>query len=312
MANRISPARLASVVSGSSLLFVLLACGGSSSTTPGGGGNNLSDTLIAFSSNRVGATDQIFVMKPDGTNPVQLTSGTSSNNNPKWTPDRSRIVFVSFRDGNSEIYVMNSDGSNQVRLTNNSATDWSPAVSPDGTKVAFESNRDGNSEIYVVDINGSNLTRLTNNASNDKWPFWKPDGTKIGYATPVTLNTMNPDGTGQAPIQGSPVVGTNPNPSWSPDGSKIAFEMRGFGIPRIYVINADGSNSTELTQGTNDGMVSWSPDGSKLIFGSFRNVVSGSSDLEIYTMNPDGTNQTRITTSAGSDGSPSWSNFPVF
>lgn len=39
---------------------------------------------------------------------------------------RSRIAFISGRDGNDEIYVMNSDGSQQTRLTNNPARDWWP------------------------------------------------------------------------------------------------------------------------------------------------------------------------------------------
>ncbi len=43
---------------------------------------------------------------------------------------RSRIAFISGRDGNAEIYVMNSDGSQQTRLTNNPASDGSPTWQP--------------------------------------------------------------------------------------------------------------------------------------------------------------------------------------
>ncbi|MDY7080437.1 MAG: hypothetical protein SXV54_26450 [Chloroflexota bacterium] len=49
---------------------------------------------------------------------------------PAWSPDNTRIAFVSDRDGNLEIYVMNADGSGQVNLTNSPAHDTSPAWQP--------------------------------------------------------------------------------------------------------------------------------------------------------------------------------------
>jgi Tol biopolymer transport system component len=45
---------------------------------------------------------------------------------PSWSPDGTKIVFVSTRDGNYEIYVMNADGSGQMRLTNNNDGDEYP------------------------------------------------------------------------------------------------------------------------------------------------------------------------------------------
>ena len=53
-----------------------------------------------------------------------------------WSPDGSKIAFVSDRDGNDEIYVMNADGSNQTRLTNNTVTDISPVWSPEDSSIS--------------------------------------------------------------------------------------------------------------------------------------------------------------------------------
>ena len=80
-------------------------------------------------------------------------------------------------------------------------------------------------------------------------------------------------------------------PSWSPDGTKITFYTYLDGNAEIYVMDADGSNLTRLTNApTADWFPSWSPDGQKIAFVSKR---SGST--AIYVMNADGSNQTRLT-----------------
>ena len=91
---------------------------------------------IAFASNRDGNFD-IYVMNADGTNPIRLTNNGGFDEDPSFSPDGSKIAFVSDRDsGNAEIYVMNADGSNITRLTN-SGVDFEPSFSPDGSKIAF-------------------------------------------------------------------------------------------------------------------------------------------------------------------------------
>ena len=94
---------------------------------------------------------------------------------PNWSPDGSKIAFVSFLDGGDDIYVMNTDGSGQIRLTNNTADDICPVWSPDGTMIAFASSDpnidNGAREIYVMNADGSAQTRITNNTADD----WEPD-----------------------------------------------------------------------------------------------------------------------------------------
>ena len=88
---------------------------------------------------------------------------TAGASRPRFSPDGTKIVFQSTRDGNPEIYVMNSDGSWQTRLTNNPAWDTAPAWSPDGTKILFTSLRDGpmNPSLYMMNVDGGEQTRVT-------------------------------------------------------------------------------------------------------------------------------------------------------
>jgi hypothetical protein len=77
-----------------------------------------------------------------------------------FSPDGSRIVFVSTQDGDAEIYLMDADGANLRKLTDNSAVDASPGWSPDGRRILFVSNRNGQFELYVMGADGSNPRML--------------------------------------------------------------------------------------------------------------------------------------------------------
>src|SRR5213078_3452910 len=73
----------------------------------------------------------IYVQNADGSGTAtQLTTNAQANEAPAWSPDGSKLLFVSERDGNQEIYVMNGDGSNQTRLTNNTVQDFWPHWQP--------------------------------------------------------------------------------------------------------------------------------------------------------------------------------------
>jgi hypothetical protein len=97
--------------------------------------------------------------------------------------------------------------------------------------------------------------------------------------------------------------GDDKYPSWSPDGTKIVFDTDRHGDDQIYVMNADGSNQTRLTNNAfADGAPKWSPDGLKIAFHSDRD-----SNSQIYVMNADGTGQTRLNSSSEEDFEPFWS-----
>jgi TolB protein len=63
-------------------------------------------------------------MDADGRNVVRLAGNDADDDEPPWSPNGSRITFISNHDGNAEIYVMNADGSGLRNLTNNPANDW--------------------------------------------------------------------------------------------------------------------------------------------------------------------------------------------
>jgi Tol biopolymer transport system component len=92
------------------------------------------------------------------------------------------------------------------------------------------------------------------------------------------------------------------------DNTKIVFDvMSEDGVNcNIYVMNADGTGQTRLTDGlSQNGWPAWSPDGTKIVFASSRDTQPG--DWEIYVMNADGTGMTRLTKDGVGKGNPTWS-----
>jgi hypothetical protein len=94
---------------------------------------------ISFYTNRDG-NGEVYVMNEDGRALANLTNHSgidgqvvnSVEGRPAWSPDGSRIAFVSSRDGNAEIYVMMADGSDPTNMTNDPGYDSFPKWSPDG------------------------------------------------------------------------------------------------------------------------------------------------------------------------------------
>jgi hypothetical protein len=133
-------------------------------------------TRIAFASNAADVAGEIFTMNPDGSGVTNLTqalargllaSGSVMDSAPSWSPDGSKIAFLSSRanpayNSSPLLFVMNSDGSGQTRLTDPfyGGTDYPPMWSPDG-RIAFVTARIAATEgLYAVDPNGSGLTML--------------------------------------------------------------------------------------------------------------------------------------------------------
>jgi TolB protein len=261
----------------------------------------------------------IFTLCEDGTGLLQLTTMTSSNNRPAWSPDGSRLVFESLRTGDFDIWTMAADGSDLRNLT---ATEPDPdmgrphdehgAWSPGGEWVAFTSSRTGEGDIYVVRADGSELRRLTTDPFAELYPTWSPDGTRIAF------ERIGIDGgdllildvaTGAVTIL-TDFPGHEEDPQWSPDGTLILFsrsmpllDRAGLGPADLWVVEPDGSGLRNLTNSpsTTDYDPAWHPDAMRIAFVSHRQE-----GVDLYTLQLESGEVAGIGLDASSSTGPSW------
>ncbi len=131
---------------------------------------------------------------------------------PSWSPDGSRIAFLSNRAEGWDLYLMNADGSGVERLTTGATSD-DPAWSADGRYIAVERDH----RIEAVTPDGQDRFALAHDASH---PSWSPDG-KLAFSRDRSLYIREQDGFESLALRDAD------QPSWSPDGSSMAFVRQG-------------------------------------------------------------------------------------
>jgi tRNA A-37 threonylcarbamoyl transferase component Bud32 len=257
---------------------------------------------IIFQSDRDGDFD-IYIMNPDGSNQINLTTNSAEDNYPVVSLDGRQVLFESNRDGNWEVYVMNSDGTGQRRLTNSpNNNDRLPTWSPDGQQVAFISDEDGDYEIFIINVDGTNRRQLTFNQIREGHVSWSVNNQLVYNAGPTNssgweIYTMSPDGQNQRQLTNNSI--SDWAPEWSPDGRFILYLSLIGNDPALFIMNADGGNSRLLYNSPNyDWGADWTADGSSIIF-----TQDEADTGVIYMMNADGSDPRKITEQGSY---PSW------
>ena len=246
---------------------------------------------------------QIYAMNADGSDQTRLTDTPGFENaHPSLSPDGTKIVFQSTRDGgDSGIYIMNADGSEQTRLTDNTYDDRYGSWSPDGSKIVFASNRDGRYGIYVMDVDGTNQTLLADHQGQIEYLEWSPDGSKIVFHGPSKgsnrdIYLVAADGSQKVRLTNS--EGYDGCPSWSPDGMNIAFvSQRDVGNGEIYTMDLTTGDQQRITyNAVADNCPVWSPDGEWILFSRWLGE-----NASIYVMPTDGSDWFNLSNSPTHD-----------
>jgi Tol biopolymer transport system component len=255
------------------------------------------EDYIAFVSRRDG-NDEIYRMKADGSEQINLTNNPSADTSPLWDPTGERIAFLSDRDGLVQLFVMNLDGAGTVRVSGGEATE--PTWSPDGQALAFTSSRTGRPELWRVAIDGSSLVQLTTTGGSGA--DWSSDDRIVFVGPSSGIAVMDGDGTGQTVIVSAMDVPMLVTPRWKPDRSKIAAYTR-FG-QNVWVFNADGGDLLDVTNPPGYAQIGprWAPTRDELLVTDL--VAPG---LDVWVLDAGGAATRNLTmTPDDSERAPDW------
>ena len=215
---------------------------------------------------------KIFSSARDGSMITQLTDSNGYDAEASYSPDGSKIVFCSLRDGYSrnlskeeeklleidpayfgEIYIMDADGSNQRRLTNVPGYDGGPFFSPDGSKIVWRRFREDGltAEIYTMDTDGARQVQLTSFESMSWAPYFHPSNAYIIFASNkhgfdnFELFLVDMEGT-KEPVRVTYTAGFDGLPVFSPDGDHISWTSTRTGNKKSQIFYAEWDHEAAL------------------------------------------------------------------
>lgn len=217
---------------------------------------------------KTGSRYELQVADADGQNAQAALTSTEPIISPAWSPDGSRLAYVSFEKKKPVIYVHSLATSRRDIVANFKGSNSAPAWSPDGTRIAVVLTKDGSSQLYSVNADGGGVQRIASSAGIDTEPTFSPDGAFIYFTS---------DRGGSPQLYRIPATGGeaqrisfegnyNVTPRPAPDGKTLAYIARSSGNFQLSVLDLGSRQTQVLTDSHKDESPSFAPNGRMILY----------------------------------------------